>query len=110
MEYDFFRCSINNYEYCIFLENNTLACYLEQLMHMSFKKNKVIVDQLFYTGNKENRFILFDIKNGYIDSKTAKNITINKNMLRKIDSLILEKYSDLCTICLSTHDYNLLAK
>ena len=110
MEYQFYRCSINNYEYCIFLDNSTLACYLEQLRHMSFEKDKVIVDQLFYSGNKKNRFIVFDIKNGVIDSKTAKNIIITKRMQKKIDSLILKKFSEMCSVCLSTHDYDLLAR
>ncbi len=106
MKSEFYRCSINKYEYCIFLDSNTIACYLDQLMHMSFKKNKLIVDQLFYSGNKRNRFIVFDIIDGFLDYNTAKNITIPSQMQKKIDSIILSKYSDICSMCLSNFDYN----
>lgn len=108
MDYGCYRCSINKYEYCIFLDNCTLACYIEQLMQMSFKKNKLIVDQLFYSGNKQNRFIEFDVKDGFIDYKTARNIIISDSMKKKINSLILSKYDDLCIMSLSNQDYRLL--
>lgn len=106
METDFYKCNISKYEYCIFLDNNTIACYLDQLKHMSFQKNKLIVDQLFYSGNKENRFIVFDVINGMIDYNTAKNIVISHQMKKKIDSLIVTKYDDICSMWLSNYDYN----
>lgn len=44
----------------------------------------ILIDQLFLTGNNENRFISCSFKNGKIDFNTAKVVQPNINIRKKI--------------------------
>lgn len=110
MHNEYLKYTIKEFEYCIFLDSNTLACYFDELNKITFEKKNVIVDQLFFTGNKDNRFVLFEVINGKINFNSAKIANISKTLVSQINKVIFSKYHKLCKEYLSYYDYALMIK
>ena len=110
MKFELYQTIVNEKEYCLFLDCCTFGCYVNQLKKMFFKSNLIIVDQLFYTGNSDNRFIVIKTNKGYPDVKTAKTLKLSNTEKVHIDHLIFKNYKFLCEEYLSYSDYEYISK
>lgn len=96
---------VRNNEYCVFLSKHTLNYYFDYLKKNRFETNRIVIDQLFYTGNKKNRFIQFDIDDGLVIIESAKNIVLSEKMINDLNSYFYYEYNELCRKYLSPYDY-----
>lgn len=88
--------------------------YIKELQHELNKKNvkngKILFDQLLITGNKNNRFLSIDFKDGLFIMSSAKNINAEQKYHQLTSAELRNNISQLKNSILSKRQISMIKK
>lgn len=116
MDKKYLTCTIKDkeestfeYEYVIFLDNETIGSHVIDLKNMTFEKENVVVDCLFHAGTQDNRFALFESNRKTLYFHSASCAILSKNVVKKINDILILFAGDICEEYLKFSDKELFS-
>lgn len=95
--YYFTEGSYNLFVICLSFESifDTFEQICIELKNKGITTANILFDQLFFTGNKKNRFLAITYQNGIFLSSTAINVEPTEKKYRQLTSYELRKHTHL---------------
>ena len=96
-EYIILKANIEGYDRLVLcLSFESLLSYIDKIenaLSLDKKEKRILIDQLFITGNGTNRFMSCEFSNGKIDFKTAKIVDPDEYYRKETVDWLHDNYS-----------------